>query len=97
MINRENPRVADRHLHAIQVWLCEAAARLAVALRLARSSRTRRYQDAGAHEKQDRGALKVRVARACDEEDFRDRVTGEDGACGRETNLLPGSPGRGRS
>ena len=37
----------------------------------------------------------MRVARACDEEDFRDQVTGEDGACGRETNLLPGSPGRG--
>ena len=51
--------------------------------------------NAGAHEKQERGALRVRVARACDEEDFRDRVTGEGMGCGREDNLVLGSPGRG--
>ena len=37
----------------------------------------------------------MRVARACDEEDFQDRVTGEGMGCGREDNLVPGSPGRG--
>ena len=41
------------------------------------------------------GAVRVRDARACDEEDFRDRVTGEGMGCGREDNLVPGSPGRG--
>ena len=39
--------------------------------------------------------MRVRVARACDEEDFRDRVTGECVGCGREDNLVLGSPGRG--
>ena len=43
----------------------------------------------------EQGAVRVRVARACDEEDFRDRVTGECVGCGREDNLVPGSPGRG--
>jgi len=51
--------------------------------------------NAGAHEKQDRGVVRVRVARACDEEDIRDRVTGEIMGCGRESDFVPGSPGRG--
>ena len=54
-----------------------------------------RKPDENPHEKQERGARRVRVARACDEEDFRDRVTGEGMGCGREDNLVPGSPGRG--
>ena len=37
----------------------------------------------------------VGVARACDEEDFRDCVTGERMGCVREDNLVSGSPGRG--
>ena len=35
------------------------------------------------------------VARACDEEDFRDCVTGGGLGCVRQDNLVPGSPGRG--
>ena len=37
----------------------------------------------------------MRVARACDEEDFRDCVTGEGMGCVRGDNLVSGSPGRG--
>ena len=37
----------------------------------------------------------MRVARACDEEDFRDCVKGEGMGCVRGDNLVPGSPGRG--
>ena len=37
----------------------------------------------------------VGVSRACDEEDFRDCVTGEGMGCVREDNLVSGSPGRG--
>ena len=37
----------------------------------------------------------MRDARACDEEDFRDCVTGESLGCVRQDNLVPGSPGRG--
>ena len=54
-----------------------------------------RKPDENSHEKQERGAVRVRVARACDEEDFRDCVTGEDMGCGREDNLVSASPGRG--
>ena len=39
--------------------------------------------------------MRVRVARACDEEDFRDCVTGEGMGCVRGDNLVSGSPGRG--
>ena len=41
------------------------------------------------------GAVRVRVARACDEEDFRDCATGEGMGCVRGDNLVSGSPGRG--
>ena len=53
-----------------------------------------RKPDENPHEKQERGALRVRVARACDEEDFQDRVTGGGMGCEREDNLVSGSPGR---
>ena len=52
--------------------------------------------NAGAHQKhaQDRGAVRVRVARACDEKRCQDYGMGEGVGCGRETRLAPGSPGR---
>ena len=37
----------------------------------------------------------VGVSRACDEEDFRDCVTGEGMGCERESDCVSGSPGRG--
>ena len=60
----------------------------------AREAATRK-PDENPPEKHKRGAVKVRVARACDEEDFRDCVTGEGLGCVRQDNLVSGSPGRG--
>ena len=60
----------------------------------AREAATRK-PDENPHEKHKRGAVRVRVARACDEEDFRDCVTGEGMGCERESDCVPGSPGRG--
>ena len=42
-----------------------------------------------------RGSEGESRARTFDEEDIRDRVTGEGMGCGRESDFVPGSPGRG--
>ena len=62
-----------------------------VGAREAASRKTRRKttREAGGR------GTEVGVARACDEEDFRDYVTGEGLGCVRQDNLVPGSPGRG--
>ena len=62
-----------------------------VGAREAASRKTRRKttREAGGR------GTEVGVARACDEEDFRDCVTGEGMGCVREDNLVSGSPGRG--
>ena len=61
----------------------------------ARERRRRENLTKEGKRKSESGAVRVRDARACDEEDFQDRVTGEGMGCGREDNLFPGSPGRG--
>ena len=74
-------------------WLCAVPRGTWVGW--ARERRRRENLTKEGKRKSESGALRVRVARACDEEDFRDRVTGEGMGCGREDNLFPGSPGRG--
>ena len=59
----------------------------------AREAATRK-PDENPHEKHKRGAVRVRVARACDEEDFRDCMTGIRWGYGRERCFLWGTPGR---
>ena len=60
----------------------------------ARERRRRKTLTKEGKRESEQGAVRVRVARACDEEDFRDRVTGEGVGCGRESDFVSGSPGR---
>ena len=93
----EARRAHRSHARAAAIATCplECAVPRGTLVGWARERRRRENLTKEGKRKREQGAVRVRVARACDEEDFRDRVTGECVGCGREDNLVLGSPGRG--
>ena len=73
-------------------WLCAVPRGTWVGW--ARERRRRENLTKEGKRKSESGADRVRVARACDEEDFRDCMTGIRWGYGRERRFLWGTPGR---